>query len=350
MCVSPAIPGASGPPPAPTHIHIIAGPHVVGDDELGGEFGHETRRPIFPHHEDVLLGVRGEPGEVFNFLLGGQASRGVCGHSGAEAPAALPLTLKTSPATPDPAGASYTIATGRPCRDRAGGEDVAAGGCDAGPVPCQSQRLPRRDRAPCRDSPTKYSRKMKSSPGRSLPAILPARSRCGRGCSSERSAPEKRKKKLKIKRRWGGKAAHLLSQEPHRLQKHSAAEWRGGGTGKVCGCAGRRRSRRGDAGGADGAPTPRDGAYAQPGGEEGRRDSPLRRPAAAADARRDRAEPGWPRALPAALAGPGSPRTGAAPPVPAGQAGGMEKGMLIPVPPAHGASLISVEANSCSTC
>lgn len=41
----------------------------------------------------------------------------------------------------------------------------------------------------------------------------------------------------------------------------------------MCGCAGRRR-RRGDAGGADGAPTPRDGAYAQPGGEEGRRDSP----------------------------------------------------------------------------
>lgn len=49
---------------------------------------------------------------------------------------------------------------------------------------------------------------MKSSPGRRPPAILPARSRRGRGCcscSSERSAPEKRKKKIKIKR---GKKPH----------------------------------------------------------------------------------------------------------------------------------------------
>lgn len=137
-CRSPPPPG---PPSAPTYIHIIAGPHVVGDDELGGEFGHETRRPVFPHHEDVLLGVRGEPGEVFNFLLGGQASRGVCGHSGAESrqprarrPEPVPLTL-TPPATPEPAGVSYSIATGRPRLDRAGGGDVAAGGGDAGPVP-----------------------------------------------------------------------------------------------------------------------------------------------------------------------------------------------------------------------
>lgn len=102
-------PGPPGPPPASTHIHIIAGPHIVGNDELGGEFGHETRRPVFSHHEDVLLGVRGEPRKVFNFLLGGQASRGVCGHSGAERrqprarrPEPLPLTLTPHPPPPSP--------------------------------------------------------------------------------------------------------------------------------------------------------------------------------------------------------------------------------------------------------
>lgn len=58
-------------------IHVVAGPHVVRDDELGGEFRHEARRPVLPHHKDILFGVRGEPGEVFNFLLGSQTSCGV---------------------------------------------------------------------------------------------------------------------------------------------------------------------------------------------------------------------------------------------------------------------------------
>lgn len=375
VCVSPAIPGPAGAPdqpPAPTHIHIIAGPHVVGDDELGGEFGHETRRPVFPHHEDVLLGVRGEPGEVFNFLLGGQASRGVCGHSGAErrqprGPEPLPLIL-TPPATPEPAGVSSLPRLGVPvATEQVGGMWQRCGtGAVTAPSLCQRQRLPGRDRAPCRDSPPRYSRKMSSSPGRRPPAILPARSRRGRGCcscSSERSAPEKRKKK-KIKNTMvERKAGHLLSQEPHRLQKHSAAEWRGGGgTGKVRGCSG-CAGRRADAGGADGALTPRDGTYAQPGGEERRWNFP---PSGAAGApphpprscrespqgpqvsrRAAGAERGSPRALPSRT---GPPRPGVAPPVPAGEAGGMEEGMPIPVLAAHGASLISVKANSCSAC
>lgn len=118
------------------------------------------------------------------------------------------------------------------------------------------------------------------------------------------------------------------------MQKHSAAEWRGGGTRKVCGCAGRRRRRRGDAGGADGAPTPRDGAYAQPGGEEGKRDSPPPAPGipAGTSGRPTRGwsgaglTPGAPPAGPALGAGPGSPRPGVVPPVPAGEAGGLEEG------------------------
>lgn len=129
----------------------------------------------------------------------------------------------------------------------------------------------------------------------------------------------------------------------------------------MCGCAGRRR-RRGDAGGADGAPTPRDGAYAagRGGGRKGfppsgagpRRSSPRRgcrgsprssgRAAAA-----ERAHPERSPAGPALAAGPGPPRPGVVPAVPAGE---MEEGTPIPVPAAHRASLISVTANSCSAC
>lgn len=87
----------------PTHIHVVACPHVVRDDELGGEFRHEARRPVLPHHKDILFGVRGEPGEVFNFLLGSQTSHGVCGYRGAER---QPPALRPSGRPHDPTALS----------------------------------------------------------------------------------------------------------------------------------------------------------------------------------------------------------------------------------------------------
>lgn len=107
---SPAGVGKAPPssPPGPTHIHVVAGPHVVRDEELGGEFRHQARRPVFPHDENVLFGVRGEPGQVFNFLLGSQASRGVCGQRGAER-----RQHPSAPPSPAP-GLRPPVATGRP--------------------------------------------------------------------------------------------------------------------------------------------------------------------------------------------------------------------------------------------
>lgn len=64
------------------------------------------------------------------------------------------------------------------------------------------------------------------------------------------------------------KLKHLLSQELHRLQKHSAAECRGGGTGKsvwVCGEEEEEEQQGRCRGAAGGGPAEGRGAH----GEEG---------------------------------------------------------------------------------
>lgn len=175
--------------PGPTYIHVVACPHVVGDDELGGKLRHEAGRPVFSHHKNVLFGVRGEPGKIFNFLLGSQASRGVCGQRRAEC--RQPPGPQRPSRPPEPTGVSTTVATGRPCRDRAGGGDGTAGGDEAG----ARWGLPQRDKAPGRDSPLRYSRKRKSSPGKLPPAILqPGPGVSAAAAPPKGSAPEKRKK------------------------------------------------------------------------------------------------------------------------------------------------------------
>lgn len=205
---------------------------------------------------------------------------------------------------------------------------MAAAGGDARPVPCQRRVPPAPAAAWSRQGSvsrlatqvlTQDEKQPRETPPGHSPCSVPAWPRL---LLLRKVRSGEKKKKIKNKKEGGEKAAHLLPQEPHRLQKHSAAEWRGGGTGKVCGCAGRRR-RRGDAGGADGAPTPRDGAYAagRGGGRKGfppsgagpRRSSPRRgcrgsprssgRPAAA-----ERAHPERSPAGPALAAGPGPPR------------------------------------------
>lgn len=51
------------------YIYIIAGPHVIGNDELRREFRHKTGRSIFANYKNSLFGVRRQAGEVLHFLF-----------------------------------------------------------------------------------------------------------------------------------------------------------------------------------------------------------------------------------------------------------------------------------------
>ncbi|XP_055672499.1 collagen alpha-1(I) chain-like [Falco peregrinus] len=141
-------------------------------------------------------------------------------------------------------------------------------------------------------------------------------------------------KKFKKNRENGGKKTlkHLLSQELHRLQKHCAAERRGGGTGK-CGCGGGGGSRQS----RWGRPRGGTGRTRRQGGEKGFPSSPRRGSRGSPRGCRRRAGTsqggaGGPRAScapPPCFAGQGRvPLPGALPPFPLGAAPG---GTAVPV-------------------
>lgn len=61
------------------YIHIIAGPHIIRYNKFGCKLCHETRRPIFPHHKYVFLGVRGKARKIFHFLFCHGLGHYICG-------------------------------------------------------------------------------------------------------------------------------------------------------------------------------------------------------------------------------------------------------------------------------
>lgn len=59
-CPSPLEPEEQAGREKVPYIDIIAGPHIIRDNKFGCELGHETRRPIFPHHKYIFFRVSGK--------------------------------------------------------------------------------------------------------------------------------------------------------------------------------------------------------------------------------------------------------------------------------------------------
>lgn len=156
---------------------------------------------------------------------------------------------------PPPFAPPAARGTRLPRRDGAGADAGAAGGAEAGPRLSSAGRIATRlrvateGRGGYRDP--RYSRKRKSSPGRRPAAILPVRPDVSAAAAAPSgSAPEERKKKKQKREKQFVKSSWLqplLSEEPRRLLKRSAAECRGGGNGKervgVRGGGGREEGR-----------------------------------------------------------------------------------------------------------